>query len=102
MSEYPYCHSIKYTFIKKHSIDIIHDARFTKSDTIVLTETQLLPHHPDNDIKSTLNSFQLHRQDRPTDRFLSLAVCTKPNIRFTSTLYLPIINAWLFELLQTN
>lgn len=88
--------------VSKHSIDIMHDARITKSDAIFLTETQLLPHHPDNDIKSTLTPFQLHRQDHPTNKFSSLAVCTKPSIRFTNTLYLPTINAWIFEILQTK
>ncbi|XP_068742581.1 uncharacterized protein [Montipora capricornis] len=66
--------------LKKHSLDIKYDAHLKNSDLIALTETQLVPHSNDTDIKSHLLPFTLYRQDHPTDRLLSLALCTRRSI----------------------
>lgn len=62
--------------LRKHSIDIKYDSTIMNSDIIALTETQLLPHSNDSEIKNDLQPFTLYRQDHPTDRFCSLALCT--------------------------
>ena len=66
--------------LTKHTIDIKHDASLTKCDILALTETQLLPHHSDDATRQTLHPYELHRQDHPSDKFSSLAICTKENI----------------------
>ena len=38
--------------LKKHSIDIKYDTDIKNSDLIALTETQLVPHSNDTNIKS--------------------------------------------------
>ena len=88
--------------LSKHSIDIKHDARLTKSDILALTETQLLPHHSDNTIRDTLHPYELHRQDHPNDKYLSLALCTKRNINILNKQYFENINGLMFEILQTS
>ena len=88
--------------LRKHSIDIKHDVRITMSDIIALTETQLLPHHSDNSIRDILQPYELYRQDHPTDKYLSLAVCTKPTIAVSNTQYFPVINGWKLETIQTH
>ena len=55
--------------------------------------TQFLPKIDDNDIKDHLEPFILHKQDHPTDRFCSLAVCIKNNININEYEYFPCINA---------
>ena len=88
--------------LRKHSIDIKHDARLTQSDILALTETQLLPHHSDNTIRDTLHPYELHRQDHQNDKYLSLALCTKTSTNILNKQYFESINALMFEILQTN
>ena len=63
--------------LQKHSIDIKNDANIMNSDVIAFTETQLLPHNSDAEIRENLHPFVLFRQDHNTDKYTSLAVCTK-------------------------
>ena len=84
--------------LKKHSIDIKFDSNINNSDLIALTETQLLPQSNDNDIKMNLEPFMLHRQDHNTDRFSSLAVCIRSNIKIQKCEYFSEINAAKFDL----
>ena len=63
--------------LQKHSIDIKNDANIMNSDVIAFTETQLLPHNSDAEIRENLLPFALFRQDHNTDKYMSLAVCTK-------------------------
>jgi hypothetical protein len=63
--------------LKKHSLDLCNDPILSKCDVLALTETQLLTSVPNDDIDSILNDFSIHRQDHNSDKFLSLAVCTK-------------------------
>ena len=88
--------------LRKHCIDIAHDARLTACDMLALTETQLLPHHSDNTIKETLHPFTLHRQDHPTDMYSSLAVCTTENIHVLQMQYFPNINGLMYKILTFN
>lgn len=66
--------------LRKHSIDVRFDQNIMNSDIIAFTETQLLPNDNDKEIKNDLHPFVLHRHDHPTDKYSSLAVCTKQNI----------------------
>ena len=85
--------------LKKHSVDIKYDANIKNSDLIALTETQLVPHSNDTDIKSHLLPFTLYRQDHPTDRFLSLALCTRRSIETKEHEYFPQVNAMKFVII---
>ena len=68
------------------------------SDIMVFTETQMLPQTPDNDTRQYLHPFDLIRQDHPTDKYMSLALCTKKPIQVTSYDYFPSINGIKFEI----
>ncbi|XP_068737239.1 uncharacterized protein [Montipora capricornis] len=88
--------------LKKHSVDIKYDANIKNSDLIALTETQLVPHSNDTDIKSHLLPFTLYRQDHPTDRFLSLALCTRRSIETKEHEYFPQANAMKFVIIMNR
>ena len=66
--------------LKKHSIDIKFDSRIFNSDIIAFTETQLLPQDSDNEILNNLCPFKLHRQDHNTDKYSSMALCTRNTV----------------------
>ena len=57
--------------LRKHSIDIKNDANIMNSDVIAFTETQLLPHNSDAEIRENLHPFVLFRQDHNTDKYTS-------------------------------
>ena len=78
--------------LNKHSIDVKHDQNMMTSDIMVFTETQMLPQTPDNDTRQYLHPFDLIRQDHPTDKYMSLALCTKKHIKVTSYEYFPSVN----------
>ena len=86
--------------LSKHNIDIKHDAQLTKCE-LALTETQLLPHHSDNTIRETLHPYKLHRQDHPSDKYSSLAICTKENIQVLEKQYIPAINGLMFVIFNS-
>ena len=71
---------------KKHSLDLYNDPILSKCDVFALTETQLLPTVPNDDINSIPNDFSIHRQDH-NDKFLSLAICYKDTITLSDTEY---------------
>ena len=85
--------------LRKHSTDIKYDSRLFKSDVIAFTETQLLPEECDSDIIKNLHPFILHRQDHNTDKYSSLAVCTRNTVKITGHEYFPQINALKFDLI---
>ena len=87
--------------LRKHSIDIMYDLNILNSDIIALTETQLLPQSNDTEIKTHLHPFLLHRQDHPSDRFSSLALCTNHNIEVQEHEYFHEINAIRFVILNS-
>lgn len=87
--------------LHKHSIDIKFDAKLMKSDVLAFTETQLLPHNSDAEIQQNLQPFILHRQDHTTDKYLSLAVCTKRHIFLLSKDYISTINAVKFVIFNS-
>ena len=78
--------------LRKHSIDIKYDASVSNCDITALTEIQLLPYHSDDTIRETLRPYELHKQDHPTDKYSSLAICTKHNINILEKQYFPTIN----------
>ena len=86
--------------LRKHCIDIKHDERIMQSDVIALTETQLLPNQSDDAITESLQPYQLHRQDHPSDKFQSLALCNRFNTFVQNTEYFQNINALYFEILH--
>ena len=55
-------------FPRKHGIDMMHDVRLTNPDIKALTETYLLPQHSNNEIKETLEQYELRRQDYSADK----------------------------------
>ncbi|XP_044169485.1 uncharacterized protein LOC114973474 [Acropora millepora] len=88
--------------LQKHSIDIKNDANIMNGDVIAFTETQLLPHNSDAQIRQNLHPFLLFRQDHNTDKYMSLAVCTKSHNPIAQHDYFPLINALKFELLNSR
>lgn len=88
--------------LKKHSIDIKNDANIMNSDVIAFTETQLLPHNSDVEIRENLHPFVLFRKDHNTDKYMSLAVCTKNHNPITQHDYFPLINGLKFEVLNST
>lgn len=88
--------------LAKHSIDIKHDASLTKCDILALMETQLSPHLSDDAIRQALHPYKLHRQDHPSDKFSSLAICTKDNINILQTHYVSVINGLMFYVFNSN
>ena len=58
----------------------------------------MLPQTPDNDTRQYLHPFDIIRQDHPTDKYMSLALCTKKHIQVTSFEYIPSINGLKFEI----
>lgn len=88
--------------LKKHSIDIKNDANIMNSDVIAFTETQLLPRNSDVEIRENLHPFVLFRKDHNTDKYMSLAVCTKNHNPITQHDYFPLINGLKFEVLNST
>lgn len=88
--------------LRKHSIDIKYDASVSNCDITALTEIQLLPYHSDDTIRETLRPYELHKQDHPTDKYSSLAICTKHNINILEKQYFPTINDSQFNVFNSN
>ena len=88
--------------LRKHSIDIKNDADIMNSDVIACTETQLLPHNSDAEIRENLHPFVLFRQDHNTDKYTSLAVCTKNHNQIAQHDYFPLINGLKFVVLNST
>ena len=63
--------------LRKHSEDI---PKLFSLDVLALTETQLLPNDLDMEIKKNLELFRTYRQDHPTEKYSSMAICVKPNL----------------------
>lgn len=88
--------------LQKHSIDIRNDANIMNSDVIAFTETQLLPHNLDAEIRENLHPFVLFRQDHNTDKYMSLAVCTKNHNQIAQHDYFPLTNGLKFVVLNST
>ena len=88
--------------LRKHSLDVKYDQSIINSDIIAFTETQLLPNDNDTEIRNDLHPFVLHRQDHPTDKYSSLAICTKQNIVITQQQYFHSINGLQVNVLDQN
>ena len=72
-----------------------------KSDVLALTETQLFLHDSDVDIQENLKPFVLYPQDKRTDKYLRLAVCTKPNFLVSDRRHILSINALEFVIFNS-
>lgn len=83
--------------LRKHSIDVKHDRNLFDSDIICFTETQLLSTTDDTEIVENLHPFMIERQDH-SDRYSSLAVCTKPNVTIEKKVYIPQINSLILTI----
>ena len=88
--------------LKKHSIDVKFDPRLFNSDIIALTETQLLPHDSDNEIVNNLCPFKLYRQDHNTDKYSSMALCTRNTVEIRECEYFSSLNALKFDLVNSK
>ncbi len=88
--------------LRKHSEDIKFHSQLFSSDVLAVTETQLLPNDLDMEIKKNLEPFRTYRQDHPTDKYSSMAICVKPNLEVENYEYIPILNALKFYLVDTN
>ena len=88
--------------LKKHSVDLKFDLRLFTSDVIALTETQLLPHDSDNNIVNNLSPFSVYRQDHHSDKYSSMALCTRKYVLLSNCQYFSSINALKFDLTVTN
>ena len=86
--------------LKKHSIDIKCDLRLFTSDLMALTETQLLPSDSGDEIISTLSPFILYRQDHATDKYSSMAVCTRSTVEIRTCEYFPSLNGLKCEVVN--
>ena len=86
--------------LKKHSIDIKHDANIFDTDILCLTETQLLPDSNDNEIRTYLHPFTLLKQDHVFERYSSLAICSIPNLEIKDHKYFSDINAQKFVIVN--
>ena len=87
--------------LQKHSVDIRHDSNLFDTDMICFTETQLLPSTDDSEIKNNLHPFKLLRQDHASDRYSSLALCSKSHIEIIDYQYFPEVNAILFSVVHS-
>ena len=67
----------------------------------MLTETQLFAEIDDEQIRDNL-PYTLHREDNVSDKFCSLALCTKSNIEIRQYEYFPSLNAVKFVAVDTN
>jgi len=83
--------------LRKHSIDIKHDKSLTNCDVLALTETQVLSYYSDDTIRGTLHPYAFHRQDHLTDKYSSLAICTKENINVLQKQYFAATNGLMFN-----
>lgn len=88
--------------LQKHNIDIRNAANIMNSDVIAFTETLLLPHNLDAEIRGNLYPFVLFRQDHNTDKYMSLAVCTKNHNQIAQHDYFPLINGLKFVVLNST
>ena len=83
-------------------IDVKCGSRLFNSDVIALTETQLLPHDSDNEIVNNLCPFKLHRQDHDTDKYSSMALCTRNTVEIRECEYFSLLNALKFDLVNSK
>ena len=89
--------------LQKHSIDINNDVNIMNSDVMAFTETQLLPHNLDAEIRENLHPcICMTRQDHNTDKYMSLAVCTKNHNQMAPHDYFPLINRLKFVVFNST
>lgn len=88
--------------LRKHCIDIKHDVSLTECDILALTETQLLTHDSSTGIREIPQPYTLHRQDHPSDKYSSLAICNKGNIHILKNQYFSAINGLMFDVLNST
>ena len=88
--------------LKKHSIDIKFYSKLCNSDIIALTETQLLPQDSHNEIVNNLFPFKLQCQDHGTDKYSSMALCTRNTVEIRECQHFSALNALKFDLVNSK
>ena len=87
--------------LRKHSIDLKFDPTIFNCDILALTETHLQPHQFHSDIIENLHPFQLHREDN-SDKYLSLAVCSRNSVETSDYQYFHSVNALKFVITSNS
>ena len=65
---------------------------------MAFTETQLLPQEANQELVQNLTPFALYRQDHSSDKYSSMAVCTRSAVKMSiNALKLNILNTSLHE-----
>ena len=88
--------------VRKHGEDIKFNSQLFNSDVLAPTETQLLPNDSDMESKENLEPFRIYRQDHCTDKYSSMAICVKYNLKVENYEYIPTLNALEFDLVDTT
>ena len=76
------------------------DSRIFISDIIAFTETQLLSVDSDTEILNNLFPFKLHHQDHNTDKYSSMALCTRNTVEIREYEYFSSLNALKLDLVD--
>ena len=67
-----------------------------------MTETQLQPYNDDSGITNDLHPLRLYRQDHPTDRYCSIALCTRNTVQAIDLQYFPQVNGIKFTVISNT
>ena len=78
--------------LSKHSIDIKSDSRLFKSDVIAFIEMHILRQESCGHIVHNLHPFILYPQHHSTDRYSSMAICTRHTVEISNYQYFSEIN----------
>ena len=69
--------------LHRHAIDISHDQVLLNTDVLCLTETQLLPNYPTNNISEELSNFS-YLHNNSNDKYQSISFCYKAHIEIVN------------------
>ena len=69
---------------------------------MAFTETQLLPQEANQELVQNLTPFALYCQDHSSDKYSSMAVCTRSTVKMSDIEYTASINALKFNILNTS
>ena len=69
--------------LHRHAIDISHDPVLLNTDVLCLTETQLLPNYPTNNIPGILSNFS-YLHNNSNDKYQSISFCYKAHVEIVN------------------
>ena len=72
--------------LHRHAIDISHDRVILNTDVLCLTETQLLPNYPTNNIPEILSNFA-YLHNNSNDKYQSITFCYKAHVEIVNHHY---------------